>query len=155
VAFHVAYSQEFRAELKIGESAAVGRYRVELDGVTTESSAAKFSTFANLKVFEGDKRVGSMRTEEAIYANREQPMQEVGIRSTAREDLFVIQEAADPQKGTARFRMLINPALFWIWVGATIVLLGGVIVGLPERRKRREVVSDAHDAPELVGATTP
>jgi cytochrome c biogenesis factor len=33
---------------------------------------------------------------------------------------------------------LVNPGMYWIWLGALIVVVGGVIVGWPQRRRPRE-----------------
>jgi cytochrome c-type biogenesis protein CcmF len=86
-----------------------------------------------------------------MYVNQEQPTTEVGIRSSTREDLYVILESVDPETGIASIALIVNPGMFWIWVGALIVLGGGVIVGWPSRRPAPALVTEeVSDEPRRV-----
>ncbi len=91
------------------------------------------------------KSLGTVVAEKCFYPNQDQPATEVGIRSTPMADLYIIVQSADPTKQIASIALILNPGVFWIWVGALITLIGGVIVGWPQRvaRQAREMISDA------------
>jgi cytochrome c-type biogenesis protein CcmF len=74
-----------------------------------------------------------------MYENQDQPTSEVGIRSTPLADLYVILESADPETGVVTVEALVNPGVFWIWVGGIVLLAGGVIAAWPRRAPRDDV----------------
>lgn len=153
IAVHTAFKTENRATLKIGETARVGGYTLRLDSITTSETPAKFAIVTKMTVLDAksNKRIGVMRPEKAFYQNQEQPTTEVGIRSTMVEDLYVIIESADPVRRVAAFAFLINPAVFWIWVGGITMLVGGLIAAWPMRKPEREV-ADVQDTESVQGA---
>ena len=58
---------------------------------------------------------------------------ESAIRSTLADDVWITLEGWD-EDGVATLRVLINPLVLWIWIGGTVVVLGGIIAFWPERR---------------------
>ncbi len=68
----------------------------------------------------------------------EEPVTDPGIRSTAREDLYVIL-AGWTDDGKATFKVLVNPLVMWIWVGGTVIVAGTVIAFWPDAREERRV----------------
>jgi cytochrome c-type biogenesis protein CcmF len=59
---------------------------------------------------------------------------EVGIRSTWRDDLYVVLIGLS-EDGRATFRLLINPMVGWLWAGAVLMIIGGLIAAAPARRR--------------------
>ncbi len=141
IVLHVAYREETRASLSVGQSMEIGGYQLALQDLRAEDTPAKFSTIATLAVSDasGGRDLGTIRTERNVYTNQEQPTTEVGIRATPAEDLYVILQSADLTGRVASLVVLVNPGVFWIWAGAMVLLAGGVIVGWPERSRRKEV----------------
>ena len=148
ITLHMAFKTEYRQTLRIGETARVGRYELTLQDIKTDQTSVKFGTIGIFSVRQGGKDAGVIRSERAMWTNQDQPVSEVGIRSSPREDLYVILESADITSGVISARFFVNPAVFWIWVGATTVLAGGMIVAWPRRRGRKEEVSRAVAAVE-------
>jgi cytochrome c-type biogenesis protein CcmF len=155
IALHVAYKQEHRTSLAVGQSASIGDYTVTLKDIQTEETSAKFSMIAVLGVKQdGGEDLGTIRSERSIHANQEQPTTEVGIRSTLIADLYIILQSADPTERVASLVLLVNPGVFWIWAGGLIVLAGGVIVGWPGQRPAKEPKEVTHEArPGPAGVT--
>jgi len=58
----------------------------------------------------------------------------VAIRSTLREDLYVILVGVE-DNGLASFRLLVNPLVVWLWIGGGLLLLGGAAAWWPSRRE--------------------
>ncbi len=136
IVVNVAYKQETRTSLSVGESMEIADYRLVLRDLNMEETPAKSSLIATLAVSGSDgDSLGVIRTERNLFANEEQPTTEVGIRATPAEDLYVILQSADVTARVASLVVLVNPGVFWIWAGGLILLIGGVIVGWPERRK--------------------
>jgi len=154
IVFHVAYKKELRvSDLAVGQAVQIGRYSVTLEDLSAEERPEMFATIATFGIAQGGAQIDEIRAERNFYPNQEQPTTEVGIRSTPTEDLYLILQSADLRKDVAAIVVLVNPGVFWIWVGAVIALAGGAIVGWPERRGRRparkEVAERARDR-ELV-----
>ncbi len=147
VAINVSYKQEVRLSgLSVGQSAKVGGYTVRMQDITVEETPAKTSIIVPFEVTDGSgKDLGTVVSEKSFYPNQDQPATEVGIRSTPMADLYIIVQSADPSKQIASIALILNPAVFWIWVGALITLIGGVIVGWPQRvaKQAKEVIADA------------
>lgn len=146
IAVHVAFKQEIRTSLSVGESAEVGGYTLTLRSLSEEQRVDRYSLVATMVVSDGSGRTyGEIRAEKNVYVNQEQPTTEVGIRSDPARDLYVILESGDPVEQIASFALLVNPGVFWVWVGALIVLGGGVLVAWPGRApaKEEEVKDDA------------
>jgi len=91
-------------------------------------------------------------------------MTEVGIRSAALEDLYVILADVEDLRGVvlseatatqrATFTFLINPLVGWIWYGALVLTFGSLIALWPEPERLRREASrpEPLSRPEAVGA---
>ncbi len=86
--------------------------------------------------------VGSLTTEKRLYVTWESPVTEVGIRSTAFEDLYVILEQVEDLGGAfendassqrATFEVQVNILVGWIWYGGLILTLGSLIAMWPSK----------------------
>jgi cytochrome c-type biogenesis protein CcmF len=142
IAIHVAFRQETReAGLRVGESVVVGAYDLRLRAIDVEQTAAKFAVIADFDVRDPETgaRTGGIRAERAMYENQDQPTSEVGIRSTPLADLYLILESADPEAGVVTVEAIVNPGVFWIWVGGILLLVGGVTAAWPRRAPRDEL----------------
>jgi cytochrome c-type biogenesis protein CcmF len=133
IALNIAYKQELRDVLAVGESTRIGGYTITLRGLTTEQNAARFAVVGEFEVrgSDGDD-VGRIRAEQAMYQN-DQQVTEVGIRSTVGSDLYLAMNGFDLTKRIANVDVFIEPDVMWIWVGMAIILLGGVIAAWPRR----------------------
>jgi len=61
----------------------------------------------------------------------EQAMTEVAIRTTPREDLYLILSGMG-EDGRANIRVIINPLMMWMWIGAAVLTVGTVIAFWPQ-----------------------
>jgi len=57
----------------------------------------------------------------------------VAIHTNFKEDLYVILAGYD--KDLATFKVLVNPLVVWLWIGGGIMVIGAIVIVLPERRK--------------------
>ena len=128
------YDVEKEAVVEQGESMAIGKYVLTYDGIVQYETADRSVVRAAVSVRNGDKLVGRLTPEKHYHRSYQQPVTEVAIRSTLVEDLYLVLIGWD-EDGTAAFKVLVNPVVSWIWVGGTILLVGGVIALWPRRRK--------------------
>jgi len=129
-----AFQQESMATLKKGESMPIGKYTLTYEGLAHYPTAHKYIVAASMAVLNQGKRIGTLLPEKNFYPNHP-PSTEVAIRSTLREDLYLIL-AGYEEDGTATIKALINPLVSWIWIGGGVMTLGTVIVFWPDRKKR-------------------
>jgi cytochrome c-type biogenesis protein CcmF len=72
-----------------------------------------------------------MRPQRNVHTRREeQVMTEVAIRTTVREDLYVILSGLGDD-GRANVRVIINPLMMWMWIGAGVLTLGTALAAWP------------------------
>jgi cytochrome c-type biogenesis protein CcmF len=152
IALNYAYKSEVNTSLKVGESAKVGGYVLTLKGLQTETTADKQGVIASIAVSDAStgKSLGIVKTERSMYLNQDQPATEVGIRSTPVEDLYLIVQSADTTQQVGSFAFLVNPGVFWIWVGALVLLVGGLVVAWPRRQAKRETTEVERETRETV-----
>jgi cytochrome c-type biogenesis protein CcmF len=146
VAINASYKVESRlAGVAVGQSSTVGGYTVTLRSLRTETTATRQTIVGTFGLRDPSGRdLGTVDAEKSFYPNQDQPATEVGIRSTPWADLYIILSDPDPARQIAAVSYLVNPGMYWIWLGALIVVIGGVIVGWPStRRSETKEVPDA------------
>lgn len=79
---------------------------------------------------------GEMRAAKVLHLQSQQPISLVGIRSTLRDDLYIILSGAAGKR--AFLHVLLNPLVMWIWIGAGIITVGTLVAALPELRRQRK-----------------
>ncbi len=88
---------------------------------------------ALLTVYADGERIGIMRPERRFYPVMDQASTEVGIASSALEDLYVIPKEVNLADGSeaVAFEVKVRPLVPWIWYGALIVTVGTLIALWP------------------------
>jgi cytochrome c-type biogenesis protein CcmF len=156
VAINASYKVEKRlSAVAVGQSAQVGGYTVTFEDMQTEDTPERSTVIGFFRIRDADgKDLGVVRSSKSFWATQEQPSTEVGIRSTPMADIYIILTTPDVQKRIAAVSYLINPGVYWVWLGGLVVVAGGVIVGWPQRRRCDEPkeVLDATDERVAVGA---
>jgi cytochrome c-type biogenesis protein CcmF len=156
VAINASYKVEKRlSAVAVGQSAQVGGYTVTFEDMQTEDTPERSTVIGFFRIRDADgKDLGVVRSEKSFYATQEQPSTEVGIRSTPMADIYIILTTPDVQKRIAAVSYLINPGMYWVWLGGLVVVAGGVIVGWPQRRRREEPKEVLDATEELVAVGT-
>ena len=129
-----AFTTEQEAVLSKGEWASVGRFRLRYEEMEHIDTWSKEIHTATLTVFVGEKRVGVLTPEKNLHRTQEQPITEVAIRSTIRDDLYVLLLGWDSDE-RATFQIHVNPLMMWIWIGGGIFTVGTAVAVWPRTRK--------------------
>jgi cytochrome c-type biogenesis protein CcmF len=129
------YDVEKEFTVKTGEPMIIDKYTLTYENIDYYKTESKEVVTATLSVYNHGELVGKLIPEKYFHRTYQQPVTEVAIRSTLREDLYVILIGWD-KDGTTAFKVLVNPLTNWIWIGGGVFLLGGLIALWPERRAR-------------------
>jgi cytochrome c-type biogenesis protein CcmF len=130
-----AFATQGAATLRAGERFQIGRYAVQFDGLSSREQPGIDITQATVRVWAGARPIGVFEPQRLFYRTQEQPMHHVAIRSTPREDLYIILSEWTPD-GRAQIRVLLHPLVSWLWAGGLIIALGVLLAVLPETWRR-------------------
>ncbi len=134
VAAVVSWTEETVTLLKPGEAAKVGHYDVRLlavDDVQGPNYTSKTGRFA---VSYDGAQIEEMIAERRNYPNPGSDTTEAGMRVRPLDVLYVTIGQSHPG-GAWTVRMYHHPLVFWIWGGAIIMVIGGML-SLSDRRLR-------------------
>jgi cytochrome c-type biogenesis protein CcmF len=84
------------------------------------------------------------------YLRNDENTTEPAVRTTMREDLYLVVAGLDDQGGRAALKVFINPLQMWLWVGALIMVAGTLVVLVPRAQFAAKSVpaADAARIPE-------
>jgi cytochrome c-type biogenesis protein CcmF len=117
-----------------GETFEVGAYEVTLGAVTQSEGPNYRTTMAEIVMVRNGREVARLFPEKRFYPVAQMPTTEAAIDNGVWRDLYVV--IGDPQVGGGwAVRTYIKPFANWIWGGAMLMALGG-IVSLSDRRHR-------------------
>lgn len=132
------YGQQRDVLLQVGERAPLGAYAFELLGVEEEEGENYAAVVGDLRVWRGDEEVAMLRPEKRRYFARPQdPTTEAGIAASWHGDWYASLGEAR-QNGAWTARVQYKPFIRFIWGGALLMALGGILAAA-DRRYRRGV----------------
>jgi cytochrome c-type biogenesis protein CcmF len=142
----LAFKKEFDVSLTTGQpfqaTDPYGRqWRFVSQGVSTSQSLNRDITAVALETWRDGKRLGLIKTEKRQYFDSQgrptfEPSTEVGIRSEARLDTYLV--LAGVRDDAAELRITFNPLVVWVWIGGMLMAIGGIVVMWPQAERRRE-----------------
>ena len=134
IAAITAWASEDIRIVHTGEKISIATYEVRFDGVSRERGSNFRSDIGRFTVFEDGKEIGNVSSEKRFYPVQRASTTEAGIRASLVEDVYV--SLGDQQSdGSWAVRTYIKPYANWIWLGALIMTLGGLL-SLSDRRHR-------------------
>ena len=117
-----------------GETYPLGRYEVTLRKVQQEQGPNYVSTMAEMVVTRGGAEVAVLFPEKRVYPVQAMPTTEAAIDYGPLRDIYLV--IGDPQEGGGwAVRGYIKPFANWLWGGALMMALGGLL-SLSDRRYR-------------------
>lgn len=137
-------SDERDLRLTPGESLQLGGYSFVFDGAKHFDGPNFTSDKGTIRVFDGDKQIATLHPEKRLYTVQQMPMTEAGIDAGFTRDLYVA--LGEPlENGAWAVRVHIKPFVRWIWLGALLMSLGGVL-SVTDKRYRVKVRTRVRDA---------
>lgn len=129
-----AFDAEKEQHLRLGESMHVRNYTLKYVDFRTLQDPNKIVWQAEMQVYEDGDLVKTIYPNKHYYLVQQQPTTEVVLRSTLKEDLYVVLAQPNEDR-SAVFKAYINPLVNLVWLSGLIVTLGTVIILLPDRRQ--------------------
>ena len=129
-----------------GDTFSFAGYDFTYERLERSTPADKDVNLAVLHMARDGRRVDTLRPQLNFHRNWEQPQSEIAIRSTPAADTYAILAGSD-ETNEAVFRIHHNPLVAWVWLGAAVSVLGGLLALLV--RPRRSVGSPEQPAPAL------
>jgi cytochrome c-type biogenesis protein CcmF len=128
------FEVEKDVRMNIGDTVEVGGYVFRLDGLRQVEGANYEATRGIVTVSRNGKQVGTMHPEKRFYPVQQMPMTEAAIDTGFTRDLYV--SLGEPlTDGAWVVRVYHKPFVDWIWGGAFLMALGGVLA-ISDRRYR-------------------
>ncbi|MEM9476048.1 MAG: heme lyase CcmF/NrfE family subunit [Pseudomonadota bacterium] len=135
---------------QIGDRYTVGNYQVQLVDVRDVEGPNYLSTMAFINVIDNGRPLEQLTPEKRVYPVAGMPTTEAAINNGFTRDVYVV--IGDPQaNGGWAIRTFIKPYANWIWAGAIIMALGGIL-SLTDRRFRVAAGARKMPAPKGVPA---
>ena len=134
------YQSQARGILAPGESFEVGRYTLAFEGLRERPGTAngiETEVLASVTVLRDGDAVETLAPGRRFFRNfPEQPMAMVDVDTGWREDLYVFLQGWD-EDGVAEINAFVNPLMAWLWIGAGVYVLGGIVVFAPQPARER------------------
>jgi cytochrome c-type biogenesis protein CcmF len=137
-----AWRQEIITTMKPGDFADIAGYRLSFVGESPRSGPNYTAESARFRVLRADADLGTLVSERRRFRPSDQTTTEAGIRQTLFGDLYVVM--GDPAVGGGRVvRIYFNPLVSLIWLGAVVMVAGGLLslsdrrfrIGVPRRQR--------------------
>ncbi len=132
------YQTEYQVALAEGETVTVKDYTLKHEGLVTESAPDKHRFTTVMSVYRAGRKIATLMPEKNLYWKNEQWLTEVAIRTSLKEDLYVILAGFSVDDGSATFQILINPLVVWLWIGGGLLLVGATVALWPEDKRSSE-----------------
>ena len=136
--------------MRPGETTDLAGYRVRLDGIEPVQGPNYLAQRATFTVTSGGDPVVTLESEKRSFPLEQMTTTQAGIDTGLWRDLYlVVGDAA--ANGAYTVRLYYNPLVFWIWGGAGLMGLGGLL-SLTDRRLRVGAPSPGRLSPRPAGA---
>ncbi|MEQ1647858.1 MAG: heme lyase CcmF/NrfE family subunit [Hyphomicrobiaceae bacterium] len=129
-----AWQTEIIKAMKPGETLAVAGYDITFRGVAPRRGANYQETVGAFKVDRHGSPVLELETAKRLYDMPRQATTEAGIYASLAGDLYLVL-GDELQDGGYAIRAYFNPLVRFIWLGAVLMSLGGLL-SLSDRRLR-------------------
>jgi len=129
------YETERDVRMDVGDTVMAGGYEFRFDGVTEVQGANYVAAQGRVSVSKDGKFVTELNPEKRQYNASGMPMTEAAIRTGLLRDLYVSLGEPIPDSEAWAVRVYIKPFVDWIWAGAFLMALGGILA-ITDRRYR-------------------
>ena len=136
VVFTSAFSDQKEIAVKIGNSVDLAGYTFLLRGVGPDQGPNYQAMRAQVDVTKNDLPIVTLQPEKRVYTVQRNPMTEASIDEGLFRDLYVA--LGEPvQQGEWGLRIYYRPFVQWIWIGAMLMAIGGILGATDKRYRAR------------------
>jgi len=145
-----SYEVEKDMRMEVGDTTEIGGYTFRFDGVIKARGPNYEADRGQITILKSNEKVESvLYPEKRTYFVQTMPMTEAGIDTGLTRDLYV--SLGEPVgNGAWSVRIYYKPFVDWIWAGAFLMAMGGLLAISDKRyrmlsRKRREEEAESGD----------
>ncbi|WP_374338733.1 heme lyase CcmF/NrfE family subunit [Methyloversatilis sp.] len=137
-----AFEQNADMKMAPGQTATLAGYTFKFHGAFEHDGPNYDAARGRIEVTRDGRQVAMMEPEKRMYRVSQMPMTEAAIDSGFTRDVYVSMGEPLPDGEAWIVRIFYKPFVNWIWFGALIMALGGVIAAA-DRRYRKLAQRDA------------
>jgi cytochrome c-type biogenesis protein CcmF len=130
------YSTEKDVRMKAGDVVELGGYEFLFKGVDEVQGPNYMAAQGHLEVTDGEGDPILLDPQKRIYLVQKNPMTEAAIDAGITRDLFVALGEKLDEDGAWSVRVYHKPYIRWIWLGALIMSIGGMLAAMDKRYRR-------------------
>ncbi len=148
------YNIEKDVRLAPGESYEMAGYQFRFDGVRQKEGPNYTAYQGTIHISRDNQEVAVLKPEKRTYRVQTMPMTEAGIDAGIFRDLFVALGEPLGNGGAWSLRVQYKPFVRWLWLGAIIMGLGGLLAAFDRRyRHLRKTATGASSLVKKPAAT--
>jgi cytochrome c-type biogenesis protein CcmF len=152
-----AFNREAEKEMSYGDKLEIGSYSIVGRSYTQEEKPNYSADLAILQVFKGGNQIDTLYPESRFYPASGEQQHMPAVRSTLKEDLYLVYEGQNPDTGRPIIKAHLNPLVSWIWVGVLVMVFGTIAALFPNAAPvrvpvRQSLHADIRVRPAPVGA---
>jgi cytochrome c-type biogenesis protein CcmF len=126
------YNTEEIHRLKPGETAAAGRYTITYLGLKEVPGRNFMAVQADVRLANANGETRILTPQRRFYTNwEEKPQSQVAIRSSWREDVYLILAGWEESGALTAIQVKVNPLVLWLWIGSIVMGVGAIFCTLP------------------------
>lgn len=131
-----AYTRQTERTIKVGQSASIGAYKLELREIERKRAQGSMQVRAVFDVHNGKRHIGTIRSGKNFYPASGETSNEVGIHHNFRngEDLFIAVDSLQ-KRASVDAKILINPLVNLLWFAGIMMVIGAIIALVPVRQR--------------------
>ena len=130
------HSVDIHQRMKVGDIIEFSDYQFHLKDLKTVSGPNYEATEAIVDVTKDEDFITTLRSQKRIYTVRNMPMTEAGIDAGFTRDIYMaLGEPLDNESWSVR--LYHKPFVRWIWLGAILMAIGGLLAVLDKRYRLR------------------
>jgi cytochrome c-type biogenesis protein CcmF len=126
-----AFNKDKEQEMGFGDRMTIGPYTLVCQSYTQDDNPNYSSEWAVMNVWKGGKQIDTLYPERRFYKASQQTSTMPRVRSTPREDLYLVYEGLNQDTGRPIIKAHLNPLVMWIWVGVWIMIAGTLLALVP------------------------
>ena len=152
-----AFNREAEKEMGYGDKLDIGVYSIVGRSYTQEELPNYTADLAIVQVFKRGNQIDTLYPESRFYPASGEQQHMPAVRSTAKEDLYLVYEGQNPDTGRPIIKAHLNPLVSWIWIGVLVMVFGTITAMVPNAAPvrapvRASVPADIRVRPAPVGA---
>ncbi|MFL2550868.1 MAG: heme lyase CcmF/NrfE family subunit [Arenicellales bacterium] len=136
ITFTSTYSVEKDVKMAPGDTYTTGDFTFRFDGIDQQRGPNYLAETGTITVLQDGRLTAILNPEKRIYLVQQMPMTEAAIDAGLTRDLYVALGEPLDDGGSWAVRLYLKPYVRWIWLGALIMVFGGVL-SASDRRYRR------------------